>query len=159
GGRWNAWCASPTRPVRSSRPGWSARPRCRPRPRSSTFSATTRSLPRRSGPAMDDFDRLRELRAVRPSAIVEAAAARVRRPLLGPDGRLMLVAADHPARGALGVRTVPDAMADRYGLLRRLVTALGRPGVDGVLGSPDVLEDLLLLGALDGKVAIGSMNR
>jgi Cgl0159-like len=40
-----------------------------------------------------------------------------------------------------------------------LVTALERPGVDGVLATPDVLEDLLLLGALDGKIVIGSMNR
>ncbi len=31
--------------------------------------------------------------------------------------------------------------------------------MNGVLGSADVLEDLLLLGALDGKVVIGSMNR
>ena len=31
--------------------------------------------------------------------------------------------------------------------------------MNGVLGTPDVLEDLLLLGALDDKVAIGSMNR
>ena len=37
--------------------------------------------------------------------------------------------------------------------------ALGRPGVGGVLGTADVLEDLLLLGALDGKIVIGSMNR
>ena len=28
-----------------------------------------------------------------------------------------------------------------------------------MLGSPDVIEELLLLGALDGKVVIGSMNR
>ena len=33
------------------------------------------------------------------------------------------------------------------------------PGVDGVLGTPDILDDLLLLGALEGKVVIGSMNR
>jgi hypothetical protein len=106
-----------------------------------------------------DFESLRELRATRPQAVVEAAATRVRRPLLGGDGRLLIVAADHPARGALGVRSVADAMADRYDLLRRLVTSLRRPGVDGVLGTPDILEDLLLLGALDGKVVIGSMNR
>src|SRR6266516_1077064 len=106
-----------------------------------------------------DFARVRELRATRPAAVAEAAAARTRRSLLGPDGRLMLVAADHPARGALGVRATPDAMADRYDLLRRRITALDRPGVDGVLGTPDILEDLLLLGALDGKVVIGSMNR
>jgi DhnA family fructose-bisphosphate aldolase class Ia len=106
-----------------------------------------------------DFAVVREIRATRPGAVAEAAAARVRRPLLGSDGRLMLVAADHPARGALGVRAVADAMADRYDLLRRLVTALRRPGVDGVLGTPDIIEDLLLLGALDDKVVIGSMNR
>jgi hypothetical protein len=50
-------------------------------------------------------------------------------------------------------------MADRSELLRRLVEALQRPGVDGVLGTADVLEDLLLLGALEGKIAVGSMNR
>src|SRR5258705_8159581 len=106
-----------------------------------------------------DLDRVRELRAVRPEAIAEAAAARRRRPLLGADGRLMIVAADHPARGALGVRAAADAMADREELLHRLVASLARPGVDGVLGTPDILEDLLLLGALDGKIVIGSMNR
>jgi hypothetical protein len=36
---------------------------------------------------------------------------------------------------------------------------LSRPGVTGVLGSADILEDLLLLGALDGKAVFGSMNR
>jgi hypothetical protein len=51
------------------------------------------------------------------------------------------------------------AMADRRSLLERLVTALADPSVDGVLGSPDVVEELLLLGALEGKVVIGSMNR
>jgi hypothetical protein len=50
-------------------------------------------------------------------------------------------------------------MASRSDLLARLVTALERPGVDGVLGTPDILDDLLLLGALDNKVVIGSMNR
>ena len=108
---------------------------------------------------MPDFERLRELRAHHPGAVAEAAASRDRRALLRRDGRLMIVAADHPARGALGVRDVADAMADRYDLLRRLVITLQRPGVDGVLGTPDIIEDLLVLGALDGKVVIGSMNR
>ena len=49
-------------------------------------------------------------------------------------------------------------MASRSDLLRRLVTAISVP-VDGVLGTPDILDDLLLLGALEGKVVIGSMNR
>jgi hypothetical protein len=106
-----------------------------------------------------DFERLRDVRAHRPAAVAEAAATRRRRPLLAARGQLMLVAADHPARGALGVRGDAMAMADRYDLLERLVTALGRPGVDGVLGTADILEDLLLLGALDDKVVVASMNR
>ena len=106
-----------------------------------------------------DLDAVRETRTLHPQRIAELAAACVRRPLLRGNNRLMLVAADHPARGALGVRDVPTAMEDRGELISRLVRALRRPGVDGVLGPADVLEDLLLLGELDDKVAIGSMNR
>lgn len=106
-----------------------------------------------------DVGGLTRVRAERPQAVYEAAARRVRRPLLGERGRLLIVAADHPARGALRIRDRELAMADRGELLDRLLTALSRPGVDGVLGTPDVLEDLLLLGALDDKIAIGSMNR
>lgn len=102
---------------------------------------------------------LPRVRATRPQAIAEAASRRARRPLLGERGRMMIVAADHPARGALGAGPNPMAMANRADLLERLSIALHRPGVDGVLGTPDVLEDLLLLGALEGKVVIGSMNR
>ncbi len=101
-----------------------------------------------------------ERRARRPEAVAEAAATRGRRAsLLGPTGRLMVIAADHPARASLGAGGRPIAMADRWQLLDRLVTALDRPGVDGVLATADVVEDLLLLGVLDGKVVIGSMNR
>ncbi|MEB8336948.1 Cgl0159 family (beta/alpha)8-fold protein [Streptomyces endophyticus] len=102
---------------------------------------------------------LTAIRARHPEAIADAAARRARRPLVGDGGRLMIVAADHPARGALAAGGRPYAMARRADLLERLCTALSRPGVDGVLGTADILEDLLLLGALDGKVAIGSMNR
>jgi hypothetical protein len=106
-----------------------------------------------------DLDVVRETRARHPERVAELAAARVRRPLLRDNNRLMLVACDHPARGALGVRGVATAMEDRTDLLSRLVRAIRRPGVDGVLGSPDILEDLLLLGELDDKLVFGSMNR
>ncbi|GAA2042670.1 hypothetical protein GCM10009819_31420 [Agromyces tropicus] len=105
------------------------------------------------------FDELRDIRAHEPHRIAEAHAARRRRPLLSDAGRLFIVAADHPARGALGVGDEGLAMADRYDLLDRLALALSRPGVDGVLGTPDIIDDLALLGALDGKVVVGSMNR
>jgi DhnA family fructose-bisphosphate aldolase class Ia len=102
---------------------------------------------------------LTALRAQEPGRVAACWSARRRRELLGSDGRLLVVAADHPARNALGVRDRPLAMASRTDLLERLATAVARPDVDGVLGTPDVLEDLLLLGVLEDKVAIGSMNR
>jgi hypothetical protein len=101
-----------------------------------------------------------ETRVHRPEQIAEAAVARARAAsVVDLDGRQVIVAADHPARGTLRAGRERLAMADRADLLERLCIALGRPGVGGVLGSADVLEDLLLLGALEGKVVIGSMNR
>ncbi|MBP2475834.1 hypothetical protein JOF53_004706 [Crossiella equi] len=111
---------------------------------------------------MIDDQRWAELlrtRATDPEAIGRAYAARRRRPGLLTRDRLFLVAADHPARGALGVGEDPLAMADRRTLLDRLLTALANPAVDGVLGTPDVIEELLLLDGLHDKVVIGSMNR
>nr|WP_086803020.1 deoxyribose-phosphate aldolase [Streptomyces caniscabiei] len=111
------------------------------------------------GPGPVDVSALVRTRVHHPEAIAEAAARRVRRPLIGDSGRLMIVAADHPARGALSVGDRKLAMANRADLLGRLCLALSRPGVDGVLATADILDDLLLLGALDGKVVMGSMNR
>jgi hypothetical protein len=71
----------------------------------------------------------------------------------------MVIAADHTSRGIVGAGRRPAAMADRADVLDRVCLALSRPGVTGVLGSPDILADLLLLGALDGKAVFGTMNR
>jgi len=106
-----------------------------------------------------DFSALRETRASNPGAIAQAFEKRRRRELLGADGKLMIVAADHPARAALGIGSEAMAMAHREDLLRRLATALENPGVDGVLATPDVIDDLALLGLLDNKIVVGSMNR
>ena len=106
-----------------------------------------------------DLDALRETRAKNPGKIAEILAGRKRRELLRGDDKLFIVAADHPARGALGVGKDDMAMADRNVLLERLALALSRPGVDGVLGTPDIIEDLALLGLLDDKIVVGSMNR
>lgn len=106
-----------------------------------------------------DVARLRDLRAGDPAAITTALNGRRRREVLQGDGRLFIVAADHPARGALAVGENPTAMANRYELLDRLAIALSRPGVDGVLGTPDIIDDLAGLGLLDDKIIVGSMNR
>ena len=107
----------------------------------------------------DLVGRLTEIRATNPGAVGEALAARERRPLLGEGGTLFLLAVDHPARGSLKVGDDLTVMADRGDLLNRIMIALERPGVDGLMASPDIVDDLALLGALDGKVVVGSMNR
>ncbi|MEJ6488693.1 deoxyribose-phosphate aldolase [Leucobacter sp. USCH14] len=106
-----------------------------------------------------DFERLRHLRAADPSGIGRALAERRRRDVIAGDGRLFIVAADHPARGAIAVGGDATAMANRYDLLERMALALSRPGVDGVLGTPDIIDDLAALGLLDDKIVVGSMNR
>ncbi|MDV6012592.1 aldolase [Haloechinothrix sp. LS1_15] len=106
---------------------------------------------------------LREItrsRVYEPEAVVEAAARRTRaKSPTGSSGKSMIIAADHPARGANAVGSEVNAMADRAELLGRIRVALRRPGVTGILGTADLLDDLLLLGELEGMVVIGSMNR
>ena len=77
---------------------------------------------------------------------IVAATIRGRHPGLKYGKQNFIVAADHPARGALAVGNDPVAMADRRQLLDRLQIALANPDVDGVLASPDIMDDLLLLG-------------
>ena len=99
------------------------------------------------------------LRATEPQRIREAMASRIRRDSLTRVGMLFIVAADHTARGMVGVGSDPLAMADRRVMLERLLVALEHPRVNGVLASPDVMEDLVVLGALEDRVAVGTMNR
>jgi DhnA family fructose-bisphosphate aldolase class Ia len=102
---------------------------------------------------------LNEIRSRDPGRIKRLLAARRKRELFGPDGKLMIVACDHPARGALSAAGKATAMASRSELLDRLVTALTRPGVDGLLATADIAEDLLMLGVLEEKLVFASMNR
>jgi DhnA family fructose-bisphosphate aldolase class Ia len=106
-----------------------------------------------------DFTALRATRATQPEAIAQALASRSRRSIESTDGRLMIVAADHPGRAAMGVGSDAMAMANREVLLERLARALENPGVDGVLATPDIIDDLALLGLLNNKIVVGSMNR
>ena len=105
------------------------------------------------------YAELMEARVREPKALQRALAGRARRSIPGVDGRLMLLAADHTARGMLGVGADPLAIADRFTLLDRLVRGLAVDGVDGVMASADILEELAFLGVLEGRLAIGTMNR
>jgi DhnA family fructose-bisphosphate aldolase class Ia len=102
---------------------------------------------------------LNEIRSRDPQRIKRLLATRRRRQLFGPDGKLMIIACDHPARGALAAGGKATAMASRTDLLDRLVTALTRPGVDGLLATADIVEDLLMLGVLEEKLVFASVNR
>lgn len=104
------------------------------------------------------IDRLMELRLSDPVAFAERIRTRIPASWR-PSQPLMVIAADHPARGALRAGSDPLAMGDREELLHRCLRALSRPGVNGFLGTCELIADLANLGALDGKVVFGSMNR
>lgn len=109
---------------------------------------------------MTTLDDITVIRAHDPERIARALAARPKGQLPpGETAKLLIIAADHPARGSFAAGRAPTAMADRNELLERCVTALDRPGVHGFLGTADIIEELTLLGALDGKLVYGSMNR
>jgi DhnA family fructose-bisphosphate aldolase class Ia len=105
------------------------------------------------------YEALISARIFEPQSLIDALVSRRRRTIAGNDGRLIILAADHTARGKISLGSNPLAMADRYTLIDRLVRCLAMQQVDGVLASADILEELAWLGALDGKLAIGTMNR
>ncbi|MGP9745719.1 Cgl0159 family (beta/alpha)8-fold protein [Brachybacterium sp. AOP29-B2-41] len=105
------------------------------------------------------YEDVTRVRVEDPGRFARLAATRRRRTVADTDGTMMIVAADHPARGALGVGSRGQAMASRSELLDRLREALAVPGVDGVLGTADILEDLMVMGALEDKIVFASMNR
>ena len=105
------------------------------------------------------FAELLDVRVHEPERIAKAHAARRRRTSVTRDGMLFIVAADHTARGMVSLGEDRRAMADRRSMLERILVALDHPRVDGVLGSGDVLDDLVVLGALEDKFVAGTMNR
>jgi len=107
----------------------------------------------------ETYRALIEARIFEPESFSAALLNRRRRGIAGKDGNLLIIASDHTARGKISLGADPLAMADRFTLLERLVEGLSVPGVDGVLASADILEELAWLGALENKLAIGTMNR
>ena len=117
----------------------------------------------------ETFDQITEVRIRHPEWIEHEARARKKRRPLTRNGRLVLAALDHPARGVTGIRGDALAMADRHQLLARARRVLNDPDLDGVVACGDVLEELLILSALerkrtrrtflDDRLLVGSMNR
>jgi len=113
--------------------------------------------------------KLTDTRVHDPEFAWRAARDRVRREQLAPDGKLNILAADHPARRVTKVGSDALAMCDRRDYLARILRVLAGPKVDGVMATMDILEDLLAIDSfirtaggtplLDGKLVIASLNR
>ena len=104
-----------------------------------------------------------------PELVVREAARRRRRERLAPDGRLVIIAVDHPGRGVTVIGDDPLRMGNRWEYLGRTLRALAAPGVDGVMGTPDFLEEIIIANhlitrgggpsLLDEKILVGCMQR
>ena len=113
--------------------------------------------------------RLVDTRVKNPEFAFQAAVRRKRRDSLAPDGKLNILAADHPARRVTKVGDDSLAMADRRDYLARIVRVLISDRVDGLMATMDILEDLLAIHGflrdaggpkfLDDKLLIASLNR
>jgi hypothetical protein len=105
------------------------------------------------------YNELIQARLKSPESFKKALVSRKRRKMVGKDGRLLIVAADHTARGIISAGSEKYIIANRRLLLDRLVRSLTNPNVDGVLASADIVEELAWLGALESKLVFGTMNR
>ncbi len=115
------------------------------------------------------FDRITELRITRPEIVQQEAERRQKRAQLTTGGRLVILAADHPARNVAGVGDDPIAMGNRWGLLGRILRVITAPDADGLMATPDIMEEMFIVNHmvremggpsfLDNKVLLGCMNR
>ena len=117
----------------------------------------------------DLYETVTDIRVRQPSFSDAEADRRARRRVLASDGKLIILAADHPGRSNLRIQDDPLAMGDRHQYLARILRVLSHPGIDGIMSTPDIIEDLFILSVLirerggqsplDERVVVGCMNR
>ena len=115
------------------------------------------------------FRMITDVRVNDPGMIERSALRRKRRQKLTSDGKLAILACDHPARGLTKSGNDPLLMGNRQEYLGRALRVISSPEFDGVMGTTDIIEDLLIVDQLiidnggqsflDKKVLIGCMNR
>jgi len=113
--------------------------------------------------------RLTDRRVSHPECAWQIAQSRHRREQLAPDGKLNILAADHPARRVTKVGDDALAMTDRRDYLARILRVLMGDKVNGLMATMDILEDLLAIDGLrqeaggdpllNNKLLIASLNR
>lgn len=115
------------------------------------------------------FAEVTELRVQKPNLAKEELSKRKKRDVIAPGGKLVILAADHPARSVTRVGSQPAAMGHRLDYLGRIVRVLAASNIDGLMATSDIIDEVVLVnhlvkkrggkGFLDDKVLIGSMNR
>jgi hypothetical protein len=115
------------------------------------------------------FEQITNIRVDAPEIIEKQALARKQRPKLTHDGKLTILAADHPARGVIVVGSNLFLMANRHQYLGRIMRVLIASDFDGFMSTADMIEDLFIIdylvqkgggpSFLNEKVLIGCMQR
>ncbi|HEX9017057.1 MAG TPA: deoxyribose-phosphate aldolase [Chloroflexota bacterium] len=115
------------------------------------------------------FDQISEVRVRRPEAVREYAAQRKKRKSLTLDGKLVILASDHPARMVTAMLGDPLGMGNRLEYLGRILRVAATVKLDGMMSTPDFIEDLMIVdmlnmeagGAsfLDNQLLVGCVNR
>jgi DhnA family fructose-bisphosphate aldolase class Ia len=115
------------------------------------------------------FYKITEARINEKESIFEHAKKRKRRDKLTNDGKLVIIATDHPGRRVTKVHNDNLGLGDRYQYLGRTLRILLDESIDGVMGTTDMIEEIIIVdflhkkrtgkSFLDKKVIIGCMNR
>ena len=115
------------------------------------------------------FYQITDARVEQAEAIMEHAKNRLRRKKLTKDGKLIILATDHPGRRVTAMREDPIGMGDRHQYLGRVLRVITDEQFDGVMCTPDMMEEIFIVdylykqktdtSFLDDKVLVGCMNR
>lgn len=115
------------------------------------------------------FAELTTLRVENPELAREELKKRKKRNVIAPDGKLVILAADHPARSVTRVGDNPAAMGHRLDYLGRILRVLAASNIDGLMATSDLIDEVALANYLvkkrggkdflENKVLLGSMNR
>ena len=115
------------------------------------------------------FNDICEIKVNTPEIIKSEAISRKRRTNITKDGRLIILATDHSARMITGYDNDPIRMGNKHEQLSSIVRILSCNEIDGLEGTPDIFEDLLILNYiskkssgidfLSNKLMIGVVNR
>ena len=115
------------------------------------------------------FYQITEARVDQVDEILKHAKKRKRREKITKDGKLIILAADHPGRRVTALRDDPIGMGDRYEYLGRVLRVITDNRFDGIMATTDMIEDIIIVdylyecatgeNFLNEKVIVGCMNR